>query len=116
MIARTPLLDQAETLAAAARARVPGRLADLVDTRIRDVVVGTRTTPPPDLTDDERVVLDLAEQFAIDAHGIEDDHVDRLRRLHSDEEVVALMFHFALCDGLAKLSAVHGPTEAEDAP
>ncbi len=112
MLTPTPLLADTEALARAARERLPDRLADAVMTRINDVVTGTHTPLPDGLSDSERFVVDLAEQFTIDAHGIDDRQIDQLREQYRDDEIVALMFHFALSDGLAKLRAVNGVSGA----
>ncbi len=111
MLTPTPLLADAEALAASARDRLPVGLADAIERRIGDVVAGTRAAPPAGVSDAELLVVDLAEQFAIDAHGIDDAQVERVREHYRDDEVVAIMFHFALSDGLAKLRAVNGAAD-----
>jgi alkylhydroperoxidase family enzyme len=86
--------------------RVPGRVADLIEIRIEQLLdVGARTLPD-DLTDAERVVIDVTEQFIVDVHGITDDDFAALGRHYTNEEQVAIMFHLALVDGFTKLRKV----------
>ncbi len=62
--------------------------------------------PPADLTDAERMVLDVAEQFVVDVHGLTDESFSRLRMHFGDDDIVAIMFHLACLDGFGKLDAV----------
>jgi hypothetical protein len=100
------LADQAARFRADARARVPGRLAELVEARVRGLL-GVGDTPlADDLTDAERVVIDVAEQFLVDVHGLTDAQFGRLSEHYSPAEQVAIVFHLALVDGFTKLDAV----------
>ena len=123
MTAPTPLLDQASDLRRDAAERVPGRLAELIDRRVAQLLrLDSDANPPGDaaadaageepLDDAEQVVIDLVEQFLIDVHGITDAGFARLNEHYTSEEQVAIMFHLALADGFAKLRKVDGTTTA----
>ena len=105
----TTLLQQATEFRRDASERVPGRLASLIELRVRQLlgleVVGAAF--PDDLTDAERLVIDITEQFVIDVHGITDERFFALSAFFSPGEQVAILFHLALTDGFAKLDGVH---------
>jgi hypothetical protein len=100
------LADQAARFRADARSRVPGRLADLVEARVSRLLGVGDHTLPDDLTDAERVVIDVAEQFLVDVHGLTDAQFARLSDHYTPAEQVAIVFHLALVDGFTKLDAV----------
>ncbi len=103
----TTLLADATNFRRRAADAVPGRLAGLLaDRTARLYGDASAPMPPDDLTEAERVVLDVAEQFVVDVHGLTDESFDRLRRHLGDDEIVAIMFHLACLDGFGKLDAV----------
>ncbi len=57
-------------------------------------------------SDRERLCLRLAEQFALDVHGVTDEDFEMLRTHLSDAEVVALVYSLVVFDGLARLRAL----------
>jgi hypothetical protein len=113
MLANTPLLEQARDLRRDAARRCPGRVAELVDVRVAQLVgtapAGTRL--PDDLTAGEQTVIDVVEQFLVDVHGITDGQFARLSDHYRHDEQVAILFHLALVDGFTKLDRVHAPEE-----
>lgn len=109
MPANTPLLEQASELRRDAADRAPGRLAELIDTRVAQLV-GTAdvgVTLPDDVSPAEQVVIDLVEQFLVDVHGITDAQFAGLTDHYTNAEQMAIMFHLALADGFAKLDLIH---------
>lgn len=104
MLTTTPLLDQALEFRRDASQRVPGRLAEIIDGRLGEGSV------PDDLDEAERVVLDLAEQFVLDAHAITDARFARLSEFYTPADQVAILFHLALADGFTKLARVQPET------
>lgn len=108
MLTNTPLLEQADALRRDAAGRTPGRLAELIDTRVAQLVgvaaPGVRL--PDDLTAAEQCVIDIVEQFLVDVHGITDRQFAGLSDHFSHSEQMAIMFHLALADGFAKLERV----------
>ncbi len=115
MPATTPLLEQATRLRRDAANRTPGRLAELIDARVAQLV-GTAAAGdrlPDDLSPGEQTVIDLVEQFLVDVHGITDTQFARLGDHYTNAEQVAVMFHLALADGFTKLDRIHTPKETE---
>gem|GEM_PF-1630919 len=116
---RGPLAERVEALRADARSRAPGRTADLVSARVAGLVQGTGSLEAfGELDDGERAVVALAEQFLVDAHGIDDAMVAALAPHYAPAEQLAILFHLTLADGFAKLAHVAGvPAERpEEAP
>ncbi|MEL6893589.1 MAG: hypothetical protein AAFP84_18500 [Actinomycetota bacterium] len=111
------LLDDAHSFREQSAASVPGRLASLLEDRVRRLHGDADASrPPDDLTAAERAVIEVAEQFVVDVHGLTDDGFERLREYFRDDEIVAVMFHLACLDGFGKLDAVTGlrPTRTPD--
>lgn len=54
----------------------------------------------------DRACIAYAEQFAMDAHGVEDDQVAEVRARVGDEGAVALTMGLALFEGLARVQQV----------
>ena len=97
-----------EALDPGVAAAVERRNRELVGVPVRDGVA------EPVVADDAlAVVLDVAEQFVLDVHGITDERFARLSDHFDHAQVVALMFHMALVDGFAKLEQASG-TELPD--
>ncbi|BAN03745.1 carboxymuconolactone decarboxylase family protein [Ilumatobacter coccineus] len=113
MLTNTPLLEQADELRRDAAGRTPGRLAELIDTRVAQLVgtaaAGVRL--PDDVSPAEQCVIDIVEQFLVDVHGITDRQFARLSDHYAHDEQVAIMFHLALADGFAKLDLVQRADE-----
>ncbi|MEM9747161.1 MAG: hypothetical protein AAF945_10760 [Actinomycetota bacterium] len=117
----TDLLRRAGDLRASAVAALDPGVADAVERRIRELVgvpvrdgVAEPVVAEPVVADDAlAVVLDVAEQFVLDVHGITDERFARLSDHFDHAQVVALMFHMALVDGFAKLEQSSG-TELPD--
>lgn len=104
------LIELADRLRAETVERVPGRLAELIELRVEQLLgaAAVDVSLPGDMTDAERAVIDVTEQFMVDVHGLSDAQFAVLGRYYSDSEVVAIMFHLALVDGFAKLRLVTG--------
>jgi AhpD family alkylhydroperoxidase len=64
-----------------------------------------RPAEAPDLTEAERAALRFADLFATSHLAIDDAVYDDLRDHFSEDELVALGLHCALCVGLGRLSA-----------
>ena len=64
-----------------------------------------RPADAPDLTDAERSALRFADLFATDHLAIDDAVYDDLRKHFSEDALVALGLHCALCVGLGRLAA-----------
>jgi alkylhydroperoxidase family enzyme len=112
-LARRPdLALPLEDLRAAIRTGpVEGELLDACEALVRQRVGVPVSGPVPDvgdpaLDDRRRAVLTLAEQFALDPHGIDDELRDRVLDHCSLEELATLVTAFALFDALARMEAV----------
>jgi hypothetical protein len=104
---RTGLAGQLSHLRSDTRAECPGRTADLIEARIGQMVSGQGSIAsfgPLDAA--EQTVVDVAEQFALDVHGIDDSSIARLGEHYTPAEQVAIMFRMAFADGFAKLRRV----------
>jgi AhpD family alkylhydroperoxidase len=64
-----------------------------------------RPADAPDLTDAERSALRFADLFATNHLAIDDAVYDDVRRHFSEDQLVALGLHCALCVGLGRLAA-----------
>jgi alkylhydroperoxidase family enzyme len=64
-----------------------------------------RPAEASDLTDPERSALRFADLFATDHLAIGDSVYDDLRRHFTEDQLVALGLHCALCVGLGRLAA-----------
>ena len=105
------LSDQASQLRADTVERVPGRLAPLIETRIRQLLGADGAGElPGDLDRAERLVVDVTEQFIVDVHGLTDEQIAALSEHYAHAEQVAIMFHLALVDGFTKLERVNSNT------
>jgi len=59
----------------------------------------------PDLTDAERVAIDFCDRFATDHLSIDETVYDGLRQHFTEDEIVQLGCHAALCVGFGRLHA-----------
>jgi AhpD family alkylhydroperoxidase len=64
-----------------------------------------RAAEAPDLTESERAALNFADLFATNHLAIDDAVYDDLRSDFSEDQLVALGLHCALCVGLGRLAA-----------
>ena len=64
-----------------------------------------RPSEAPDLTESERSALRFADLFATNHLAIDDAVYDDLRKHFSEDQLVALGLHCALCVGLGRLAA-----------
>jgi alkylhydroperoxidase family enzyme len=90
---------------------VDAELLDACEALIRRRVGVPVSGPVPDVGDPaldarRRAVLTLAEQFAVDPHGIDDELRDRVLDHCSLEELATLVTAFAVFDALARIEAV----------
>lgn len=107
MTARADLAGQIDDMRRDAARATPGRTGELISARAQQMIsgVGTSSDLEP-LTDAERVVIALTEQFLLDAHGIDDGMVAALAGHYTPAEQVAIMFHLALADGFTKFDRI----------
>ncbi len=104
---RTGLADQLAQLRGNTAQECPGRTAALVEARIGQMITGDgsmATFGPLDAA--EEAVVAVAEQFALDVHGVDDALVARLGEYYTSAEQVAIMFRMAFADGFTKLRRV----------
>ena len=60
----------------------------------------------PEFTDGEKAILEITEQFVLDVHSVTDEQFEKLRKYFSTPDILAMLFHVALCDGFGKLEKV----------
>ncbi len=104
---RTGLADQLAQLRADTAGECPGRTAALIEARIGQMITGSGMLDgfaPLDAA--EETVIAVAEQFALDVHGIDDALMARLGEHFTSTEQVAIMFRMAFADGFTKLRRV----------
>ncbi len=104
---RTGLSDQLALLRSDAAKECPGRTAALIEARIGQIITGIGDLDqfaPLDAA--ESAVVAVAEQFALDAHGIDEQLIARLGHHYTPTEQVAIMFRMAFADGFTKLRRV----------
>ncbi|MFN8020792.1 MAG: hypothetical protein U0Q03_04615 [Acidimicrobiales bacterium] len=108
LLSRLPVLSgPLAALRADAAAACPGRTADLIAARTQQIVTGTGSLDgfgPLDAA--EQAVIDVAEQFLLDVHGISDELMARLGEHFAPAEQIALMFQLAFADGFTKFRHV----------
>lgn len=104
---RTGLADQLAQLRGDTAQECPGRTAALVEARIGQMITGDGSMAGfGPLDDAEETVVAVAEQFALDVHGIDDALMARLGEHYTPAEQVAIMFRMAFADGFTKLRRV----------
>ncbi len=104
---RTGLADQLAQLRGDTAQACPGRSAALIEARIGQMITGVGSLAvfgPLDAA--EETVVAVAEQFALDVHGIDDALMARLGEHYAPAEQVAIMFRMAFADGFTKLRRV----------
>jgi hypothetical protein len=119
------LMSFVDDLRTTASGSCPGRTAELIAVRVVQLVRGRSLQVGPTgpeqirqwatadgFTEAEKTLMSLVEQFVIDVHGVSDEQFEVLRQHYCDREIMALLYHAALCDGFAKLDAVW-PSEEE---
>lgn len=112
MSARADLADRIDDMRREAAIATPGRTGELVSRRAQQMITGVGSSSDLEpLTDGERVVVALAEQFLLDAHGIDDGMVAALAGHYTPAEQVAIMFHLALADGFTKFDRIFSTGE-----
>ena len=107
----------AAILVQTARQAAPGRTAAIVTIRVAQILgaddvlalhdPALRTAvcewnTHPDISDAERAVLAVTEQFVIDVHGLDDDTFTALQQHYSTTDTMAIMVHLAVSDGFTK--------------
>ena len=104
---RTGLADQLAQLRGDTAQECPGRSAALIEARIGQMITGEGSMAafgPLDAA--EETVVAVAEQFALEVHGIDDALMARLGEHYTPAEQVAIMFRMAFADGFTKLRRV----------
>jgi hypothetical protein len=113
---RPQLAEMVRDLRGKADAGAPGRTAALVSERVRQMVTGRGSMESFGRLDPaEQAVVDVTEQFLIDAHGVDDSLMARLGEHYTPAEQVAIMFHLALADGFTKFQHVFGADDDDPA-
>jgi hypothetical protein len=112
LLARLPGLAPAlASLRHDAAADCPGRTAEIIATRARQLVTGEGSMDGfGTMSELELVVVELTEQFLLDVHGITDDLVARLGTHVTPAEQIAIMFQLAFADGFTKFRHAFGVT------
>ncbi|CAB4559776.1 MAG: hypothetical protein F2534_08675 [Actinobacteria bacterium] len=106
---RSGLAEPLADLRAQTRHECPGRTAAIIDARIGQMITGQGGLEPfGELTDAEQAVVAVAEQFLLDAHGVDDALMARLTASYTPAETIAIMFQLAFADGFTKLRRVMG--------
>lgn len=107
------LAGQIEGMRREAALATPGRTGELISLRAQQMVTGVGSSNDlGPLTDAEQLVVALAEQFLLDAHGIDDSMVAALGQYFTPAEQVAIMFHLALADGFTKFDRIFSTGES----
>ena len=107
--ARSPLGGQADALRAEAAAGTPGRTASIINARVDQLMSGEGSLASfGALSPAEQAVVDVTDQFLLDAHSISDSMVASLGEHYSSTEQVSLLFHLAMADGFTKFARVFG--------
>jgi alkylhydroperoxidase family enzyme len=60
----------------------------------------------PEFSEGEKAILEITEQFVLDVHSVTDEQFEKLRKYFSTPDILAMLFHVALCDGFGKLEKV----------
>ena len=104
---RTGLAEPLAQLRDRAGRECPGRTAAIIEVRMAQMIAGEGDLVRFGVLDDgEQTVLALAEQFLLDAHGVDGSLMTRLGRHYSPAEQIAIMFQLAFTDGFTKLRRV----------
>jgi alkylhydroperoxidase family enzyme len=104
---RAGLAEQLAQLRTGVADACPGRTAHLIEARIEQMITGRGTFEAfGPLDEGEQAVVAVAEQFLLDAHGVDDASMQRLGEHFSHAEIVAIMFRMAFADGFGKLRRV----------
>jgi hypothetical protein len=107
------LAGQIEAMRREAALATPGRTGELISLRAQQMVTGVGSSNDlGPLTDAEQLVVAIAEQFLLDAHGIDDGMVAALGQYFTPAEQVAIMFHLALADGFTKFDRIFSTGES----
>jgi alkylhydroperoxidase family enzyme len=114
---RPELAEPLRALVQRSADRLPGRLDTLMSARVEqlrgravaddelaDLV--RHSTNRPALSDGERAVIALTEQFVIDVRGIGDNGFGAVKAHYSDDEVAAISFRLALLEGMSKFDTL----------
>ena len=106
---RTGLAEPLAQLRADTGRECPGRTATIIEARMAQMIAGEGGLEPfGELDPGEQVVVALAEQFMLDAHGVDGAQMARLGEHFSPAEQIAIMFQLAFTDGFTKLRRVMG--------
>jgi hypothetical protein len=108
LLARLPgLSPQLSSLRDDVARECPGRTAAIIAARAQQIITGTGSLDRFGALDAaEQAVVDLAEQFLVDVHGIGDALMARLGQHYSPGEQIAIMFQLALADGFTRFGRV----------
>lgn len=98
-----------------AASEVARRTPEAVAAGLTEARIAALSAWPTDqgCTEEERASLALAEQVAMDAHGVTEDDVHRGRTALGDEGLVALMIGLAVFEGTARAAAILGAAPDE---
>jgi hypothetical protein len=114
---RPELASPLRALVARSAERLPGRLNALMTARVEQLR-GREVADPeladqvrqssthPALSDGERAVIALTEQFVIDVRGVTEGGFMSVNQHYSTEEVAAISFRLALLEGMSKIESL----------
>lgn len=115
--AQTHLAPFIDELRGQASSTAPGRTASLIELQVAQLLGLERAESAlseklknwyssPQFTDGEKAILEITEQFVLDVHSVTDEQFEKLRKYFSTPDILAMLFHVALCDGFGKLEKV----------
>lgn len=95
----------------------PGRTASLIELQVSQLLGLEREESAlgekmkswyssPEFSEGEKAILEITEQFVLDVHSVTDEQFEKLRKYFSTPDILAMLFHVALCDGFGKLEKV----------
>jgi hypothetical protein len=115
--AQTHLAPFIDELRGQASSTAPGRTTHLIELQVAQLLGLEREESvlgeamknwysSSEFSDGEKAILEIAEQFVLDVHSVTDEQFEKLRKYFSTPDILAMLFHVALCDGFGKLEKV----------
>ena len=115
--AQTHLAPFIDELRGQASSTTPGRTASLIELQVAQILGLEREETElsefirtwyssAEFTDGEKAIMEITEQFVLDVHSVTDEQFEKLRKYFSTPDILAMLFHIALCDGFGKLEKV----------
>lgn len=115
--AQTHLAPFIDELRGQASSAAPGRTAHLIELQVAQLLGLERAESvlgevmknwysSSEFTEAEKAIMEITEQFVLDVHSVTDEQFEQLRKYFSTPDILAMLFHIALCDGFGKLEKV----------